>query len=133
MTDYEEHSAPWYPYSAQIQEVTVGGDVTSIGTHAFDSCVNLMRVYISQTDSGQSFTLKMNSLSECAALKEINLPDRTYEIEDNVFPQSENLIIKSDAETVKKYCETQNNSALSLHTHTYVKTETIGKTCAAFG
>ena len=41
MTDYSNNGAPWHSYRADIQTLTIGNGVASIGTYAFYGCSSL--------------------------------------------------------------------------------------------
>ena len=66
---------PWYDYVNDIKKVVLEDGVTTIGTEAFNNCVNLSEVKISD-----SVKIIKSAFIGCTSLKEINIPDNVTSI-----------------------------------------------------
>jgi len=71
MVDYASASGcPWYSRRSEITSVVIGDQVTSIGRHAFEDCINITSLTIpsSVTRIGQS------ALKGCSSLGSLTIP-----------------------------------------------------------
>ncbi|MCM1160418.1 MAG: leucine-rich repeat domain-containing protein [Roseburia sp.] len=86
MADYNGTTTPWYEYSAEIQKVSIKGNITHIGAMAFHSC------------SFQSIELPdvlrsigMEAFAYCRRLKFMKIPAKVKELGTNSFRGCDSL------------------------------------------
>lgn len=68
MPNYEECKTPWYANAADITAVVLEEGMTSIGSNAFDGCVNLTNVEVCQSIT----TVGLNAFADCTALSNVS-------------------------------------------------------------
>ena len=78
MTD---KSAPWYDYRKEIKKVVIESGVTSVGSSAFEGCVNLSFTTIPNTVT----IIKDRAFASCEELASIIIPDGVKTIEGGAF------------------------------------------------
>lgn len=90
MEDYEWSGGhPWRDSRSEIKAVVIGSGVTTIGSHAFDTCGNLTRVTF--TGSSQLTVIGNDAFSDCSSLAGITLPAGVTSIGNNAFEGCGNL------------------------------------------
>ena len=90
MEDYEWSGGhPWRDSRSEIKAVVIGSGVTTIGSHAFDTCGNLTRVTF--TGSSQLTVIGNDAFSDCSSLTGITLPAGVTSIGNNAFEGCGNL------------------------------------------
>lgn len=101
MNSYGISGGPWKDYKDEITNVIIGGGVESIGSYAFEGCVNLQNVNISESVgqigrgafnnctslanvnfNGLSDLGCSNAFKDCGKLKSVNVPEC---FENNAF------------------------------------------------
>ncbi|RRD69779.1 BACON domain-containing protein, partial [Tannerella forsythia] len=111
MPDYASMAnQPWDAFGEEIETVTIGNGVTSVGKSAFQGCAKLQNATIGnsvQTIGGFAFmgckklraitlpdaltTIKNNAFYECKALQSITIPANVNTIGSNVFSHCTDL------------------------------------------
>ena len=90
MDDYDltnDSEAPWYEYAADIQNIIIGGNVTTIGNGAFCGCNSLITVKISDG----VVSIGNFAFDHCYSLADINIPDSVESIGRTAFRFCESL------------------------------------------
>ena len=80
MTNYSYSGSPFYAQRS-IQSVVISPGVTSIGSYAFNKCINITEVSIAQSVEG----IGNNAFYGCEGLENITIPDGVKRIGDNAF------------------------------------------------
>ena len=78
---YPNNKRPWNRFIDKIQKVTIENCVTSIGSRAFTSCVNLTGIAIPSSVT----SLGSETFRGCSRLTDITIPDSVTDIASNVF------------------------------------------------
>ena len=91
MKDYTKATdTPWYnSYAANITSVIISGDITHIGSAAFNSLTNLKSVTINT--NGKKLTIGTGAFTGCTALTSITIPENVTEIGGGAFAKCSNL------------------------------------------
>ena len=87
MDDYSYTNEPWYSYKSNIRTITFGEEVTSIGSYAFDECVNLESVAI----PGNIITIGFAAFDYCDGLEQVIIEDGVEVIKGWAFTGCEEL------------------------------------------
>ena len=99
---YSSGGAPWYPYRASVQTVTIGSGVISIGNYAFQDCTSLTNITI-----GQDVDFIGNyAFAGCTSLAAVTIPDSVECINSFVFQGCTSLtsiIIPDSVENLGTY------------------------------
>ena len=86
MEDYEWSGGhPWRDSRSEIKAVVIGSGVTTIGSHAFDTCRNLTSVTFN--GNSQLTTIGDEAFCQCSSLTEITLPESVTSIGERAFYQ----------------------------------------------
>ena len=86
MFDYDSNNRPWESYRYSIKKVIIGNGVTTIGSYAFDWCINLTSVTL-----GDSITaIGFHAFSTCD-ISSIKIPDSVITIGSYAFYGCNNL------------------------------------------
>ncbi len=80
MEDYEQGTAPWYDYAANIKNIVLDSAVTKIGTYAFAGTA-----VESYTVPDGFETISSGAFANCGALKEITIPSDVISVDANAF------------------------------------------------
>ena len=81
MPDYDNSTRPWEAYCGQINTVTIGNGVTSIGSYAFAYCSGLERVSI----PGSVASIGASAFYDCGSLESVVIPNGVASIGDSAF------------------------------------------------
>ncbi len=88
MEDFSSKSeVPWYSYRTEILSVTIENGVTSIGDHAFNSCINLTKITIPKSVTA----INDYSFYGCSSLSSITIPKGVTSIGYGTFANCTNL------------------------------------------
>ncbi len=72
---------PWYLYNEDITSVVIEGGITTIGSSAFDGCLNLKSVSIPNTVT----KIQDWAFSNCMSLENVEIPEYVTYIGENAF------------------------------------------------
>lgn len=86
MKDYNGTTTPWYEYSAEIQKISIKGNITHIGALAFHSCSFRS---IELPDALRS--IGMEAFAYCRRLAFIKIPAQVREVGTNSFRGCDSL------------------------------------------
>ena len=125
--DYDSYSLnrPWEYYIESIKEIVILGEVTSIGSFAFDSCNNLTEVMIGNSVE----IIGISAFAYCGSLTEVIIPDSVKTICDAAFYWCEklsNVIIGNNVKTIGESAFATCNNLTHIRIPDSV--ETIGMT-----
>ena len=90
-----------FMYNDEITEVTIGGNIDTIGFAAFFGCANLKNVVI---EDGV-VTIERSSFVYCRSLEQITIPDSVQIIEDGAIEKGGARIICSSQSAAQWYAE----------------------------
>lgn len=98
MIDYSSKtSVPWYDFRTSIVSVTIESGVTSIGDHAFNSCINLTKITIPTSVT----TINDYAFYSCSSLAGVTIPKGVTSIGYGTFANCSNLSSITIPDSVK--------------------------------
>lgn len=81
LLNYCYYIPPFIFYNCELNEITIPGNVKTIGDHAFASCENLKKVVVK--DGVEN--IEERAFSDCNNLSEVELPDSLVKIGEDIF------------------------------------------------
>lgn len=116
MYDYESRKAPWYNIRANINEIIIEDNVSTIGENAFQSCYNITDITMPEGIESIGY----RAFYGCSKLTGIEIPTQVTSIGTEAFSDCTNLIsitipasVTSIGENAFYYCSALTNIDVS--------------------